>query len=387
MAYALHIERPDDQEPISLEEWKAAVNATKGIRLSQAKELTITNPKTQEVITIPVRDGDVETYFPKEQAWLLAIRWSEGFASMNARFEPGDMSHPVWAAAAALASRLKAVIRGDGGEHYELQTGQLMRDAPVVSQPISDDVIKFKEAMTSLFKPESVRVEPALLAIRDILAKYALPLSGYGNYGKSISFEDLQRAMRRIPKNDFEIDGHGFQFWLLTIARSDLDRFEVRSKLPPDGFWNAWASQLFGNKDFVLARIFDEEFDEWQNREDIGAYEAAGKPHEHLPNTVSDLPAPLNRSIIDISRNPGRSIWRDGFIEAVGSTMWLGDPFWELTRADPKKVANTPWLKVSKPFPNVLRIQAADRCFTSAEGESGEIQNKLRALLFPKSAS
>ena len=43
---------------------------------------------------------------------------------MNARFETGDSSDPVWVASVALASRLRAVIRGDEGEIYDLLTGK-----------------------------------------------------------------------------------------------------------------------------------------------------------------------------------------------------------------------------------------------------------------------
>src|SRR5438552_1468230 len=39
---------------------------------------------------------------------------------------PRDASHPVWAAAVALASHLDAVIRGDEGEIYDLQTGEIV---------------------------------------------------------------------------------------------------------------------------------------------------------------------------------------------------------------------------------------------------------------------
>jgi hypothetical protein len=130
MAYELHIERlplNDEGEatPIPLEDWKAALSATEGVRLCPPGANTITNPKTGEVISIPRRDGDAEVYFPDEQTWRPVFRWFEGAASVNARFDPGDASHPVWVAAVALATQLGAVIRGDDGEVYDLQTGDV----------------------------------------------------------------------------------------------------------------------------------------------------------------------------------------------------------------------------------------------------------------------
>jgi hypothetical protein len=131
MAYELHIERlplNDEGEPppIPLGDWKAALAATKGVRLCSPGVHSITNPTTGQVISVPGGDGDAELYFSDERAWYPAFYWSEGAARFNARFEPGDSSDPAWVAAVALASRLGAVIRGDEGELYDLRTGKII---------------------------------------------------------------------------------------------------------------------------------------------------------------------------------------------------------------------------------------------------------------------
>mgnify|MGYP000896878071 CR=1 FL=1 len=131
MAYELHIERlplSDEGEPtpIPLDEWKSALSATEGVRTCPSGANSITNPKTGGIISIPSRDGDAEVYFSDERAWHPVFRWFKGAAHVNARFEPGDSSHPVWVAAVALATRLGAVIRGDNGEAYDLQTGEVI---------------------------------------------------------------------------------------------------------------------------------------------------------------------------------------------------------------------------------------------------------------------
>jgi hypothetical protein len=131
MAYELHIERlplNDEGEPtpIPLDDWKTALSATEGVRLCPPGADTITNPKTGAVISILRREGDAEVYFPDEQAWRSVFRWFEGAAHVNARFEPGGSSHPVWKAAVALASHLGAAIRGDDGESYDLETGEVI---------------------------------------------------------------------------------------------------------------------------------------------------------------------------------------------------------------------------------------------------------------------
>jgi len=129
MAYELHIERPPfnkqgEATPIPLAEWKAAVLATPGVRLCTPGIRIVTYPHGA-TMNVPIQDGDLEVYFSDDQAWQPVFHWHNGAASVNARFDPGDTSHPVWLAAVALARRLGAAIRGDDGESYNLQTGEV----------------------------------------------------------------------------------------------------------------------------------------------------------------------------------------------------------------------------------------------------------------------
>jgi hypothetical protein len=132
-----------------------------------------------------------------------------------------------------------------------------------------------------------------------------------------------------------------------------------------------------------MAWIMDSEYDHWQNAQDPLEYTAAGKSHANLPMKSNGLPYPLEHKVIDASGNPGRWTFRDGYIEAVGAVMWLGQPFWQLTGATRPEVEKAEWIKISNVAPSVTRLQAADRCFTMAEGPAGELQRRLRTLLFP----
>jgi hypothetical protein len=131
MAYELHIERispsnPDDGEEIPLSQWKRAIANTEGVRLRPPGFLSITNPDTGEVVSVPTFDGDADIYFPEEEEWYPVLRWSHGSAHLKAGLYVGDLSHPAWAAAVSLAQALDAVIRGDEGEFYDFETGEVV---------------------------------------------------------------------------------------------------------------------------------------------------------------------------------------------------------------------------------------------------------------------
>ena len=59
MAYDLHIERAGER-PIALNEWRAAVEATAGVRLFTAAVHTATNPRTGATVSFRAREGDTE---------------------------------------------------------------------------------------------------------------------------------------------------------------------------------------------------------------------------------------------------------------------------------------------------------------------------------------
>ena len=109
---------------IPLEDWKKAVLAIEGVRLRPPRVLKGKNPKTGAEISILSGDGDVEVYFPAEQMWHLVFRWRGGKPSFTVKFTLGDLTHPAWATAVALASCLGVLIRGEKGEVYDLGTGK-----------------------------------------------------------------------------------------------------------------------------------------------------------------------------------------------------------------------------------------------------------------------
>lgn len=123
MAYELHIERRNGI--IQLEDWKSAIDRVNGVRLCSSGH-SATNPRTGEVISFPRSEGDAETYSSADNTWRASFYWFNGRISFKAMLLPDNVSDPVWQIAAALASHLDAIIRGDEGEIYDLNTGKVI---------------------------------------------------------------------------------------------------------------------------------------------------------------------------------------------------------------------------------------------------------------------
>ncbi|WP_404478523.1 hypothetical protein [Novosphingobium sp. BL-52-GroH] len=145
--------------------------------------------------------------------------------------------------------------------------------------------------------------------------------------------------------------------------------------------WDVWVEPFLSEPSFVEAWVSDAEYDYWQNASDPLEFEAAGKSVDQLPLVSNGLPAPLDQMIVDTSSNPGRWIMRDGYIEAVGSTMWLGEKFFECVGKEGNGTGlDDDVLSISSPKHGILKIENKSGPFINVE--SSTIQNYLRSALY-----
>lgn len=238
------------------------------------------------------------------------------------------------------------------------------------------------EELTIVYKLDTFAVELALEGIQAVLAGDGFPLGEL--YGEPMKLTKALARLKRAKRKTFNIVGGGFEFDLSCLRNFQLDFLTIKATGDQCPSWDKWAAWFIGNPNFVMGWLADVEYEYWQNAEDLLQYTSEGKPHEHLPKKSNGLPPPVEQTIIDISGNPGRRILRNGYCEVVGAVMWFGEPFWELTTANKVEIERSQWLQFSKPCPTVVRIEASAKCFTTAEGASGELQRTLRALLYPR---
>lgn len=238
-----------------------------------------------------------------------------------------------------------------------------------------------REQLEIVFKYKTLDPQRTMQRVAKILLRYGINSPEFELSGRKLSTPRL--LSRLTAATSLDIDGHGYNFLLGSLAKFQLDFLIIKSTSEAAVTWDDWVSGFAGDADFVMAWVADVDYDHWQNAKDPQEYEAVGKSHAHLPLRSNGMPYPLDRTEIDTSRNPGSWRFGTGYIEAVGAVMWLGSSFWSLTGSNREELENVPWLKCFEPSPDVIRIQAADACFTTGEGEIGERQVQLRSLLFP----
>jgi hypothetical protein len=257
--------------------------------------------------------------------------------------------------------------------------------ATAATQPLEkgtgalDDVAP-EQKLTLVFTPKGIQATDVIEAMSRLFVKHGISRHGFELDGAASELEISTRLKNRPTPT--EIKGHG-----LTIDPGDevtgkrLRMATIKAETPIRISWDEWVIELF-DEFFVSAWVADNDYEFWQSTENQSTYEMLGRPWEHLPTKPNGLPPPLERTIVDISHNPGRCTFHDGWIEAVGAIMWFGERFWQVSGASKQRVLSQPWLQCSEIAPGLLRVQAAARCFSTDEGEAGDLQRKLRALLF-----
>jgi hypothetical protein len=145
--------------------------------------------------------------------------------------------------------------------------------------------------------------------------------------------------------------------------------------------WVDWVNPFLVDDSFVQAWVSDVEYDYWQNAKDPLEYEAAGRSYTHLPTKSNGLAPPLEQIEIDTSNNPGRWSLQSGYVEAVGSVMWLGKSFWQSVGENRKDaLLSASWLDAQPIANGVIQVIASEHCFCDKATEV--TQDNLRAILY-----
>jgi len=222
----------------------------------------------------------------------------------------------------------------------------------------------------------------ALRLIVDTMRQFDMEMKFADADGKQFSVDSF---LKRVEKQGrwggiTEAGGLSFSFGgasALNNACIYIEEKKANSAIS----WDAWVAPFLAIDGFVQAWITDVEYDYWQNAKDPLLYELEGRNYSHLPTKSNGLPPPVERLEIDTSNNPGRWSFQSGFIEAIGSIMWLSPLFWQLVGADCKNTElSASGFNVQHEANSIIKVIAADHCFCNESTES--VQRKLRSVLY-----
>jgi hypothetical protein len=196
-------------------------------------------------------------------------------------------------------------------------------------------------------------------------------------YDKPCKLGDVPKRVKSSKRTAFQfvLEGIEVHFGSLPAYKhSFITIADTKSQIKD---WRLFINALCPRQDFFLARKYEHLYDFWQNTTDVRGVVDAGLPIEDLRFIRNEM---FNVEMIDINANPGRRVLQIGYVEAIGSEMWLG----------PNYFAHFPGVKsrlpagwIAEENNNFLHIVAFPEVFTQPTGEQRLIQEALRAAIFP----
>ena len=170
-------------------------------------------------------------------------------------------------------------------------------------------------------------------------------------------------------------------------STKEISRVKINFLITSEDDAEKWLTPFIDEGLLIQARIYDKEYDFWQNAYDPLQFKANNKSYKGLPMISNNLPPPLNQEIIDTSQNPGRLTIKHGYIEFIGSVVWIKKQLLvSLNVYDKILELNENWLEVSRLNHDVFKLKVADSPFNNDKDDSITIQNKLRSILYEAGA-
>lgn len=201
-----------------------------------------------------------------------------------------------------------------------------------------------------------------------------------------VKIYDQEVALRDVEKNIYDSGRQGFRvdlgevsfgYGAVTAWKHILIYAESYSD---EVFWDSLIKCFLDECTFIQAWVSDIEYSFWQNASDPLQYKSRGKNYDNCRLKSNGLPFPLEQIEIDISKNPGRRIMKLGYVESIGSSMWLSDEFWKRLGFNRDKIIYLFSDKITFLKDNVVKLNFSDEPFTDDTDVS--LQEQIREKIY-----
>ncbi|MEM6689789.1 MAG: hypothetical protein AAF664_10205 [Planctomycetota bacterium] len=228
-------------------------------------------------------------------------------------------------------------------------------------------------------------VDPADLwsELFEIVDSLGRSSSRYSFYGRTRKPEGIVSTLQSSDRSSFDVSDDRFDFNFCPIAKHRLDQLIVTTTEEDLVDPYLWIKNLAATEILIQAFLFNDEYDFWQNATDPLQFRSHGRECDHLPMCSNGLPPPLEQTVIDVSKNPGKLSLRNGYIEGVSNPIWLGERFWDRVRKQRDQVLDSDvWRQVRELDNGLVCLHSHRKPFDASDDEQTRIQNQVRNLLY-----
>ncbi|MCB2156346.1 hypothetical protein KQI84_15845 [bacterium] len=204
--------------------------------------------------------------------------------------------------------------------------------------------------------------------------------------GRKVALNRVTSRLEKWNKSHFDLSVDEGEISYSHVWNRAHSFIEMEGLVGTPADAESWVSPFFDSPTFMQSWVYDSVYSYWQNAFDPLQYTSEGRNFDDLPMKSNGLPFPLEQRIIDTSNNPGRRVIRNGYVEAVGGTMWIGPMFMEKVGLSIDALREASWLNLEELPNGILKISTPYSVFDSDEGEQRRVQEDLRDILYGNAA-
>ena len=240
------------------------------------------------------------------------------------------------------------------------------------------------EELKLIYEIGTVDHKAAFEKILSTLKDVGLGSEVYYLNDKKFQYTKASKALELHKKKYFSVESESVDFGFNSLAGNQIDKVSFLFKTPVSlKVFDVVVDKLHLLGCFVMAWANDYEYDLWQNAQDPLVYQISGKSTEGLTMKPNGLPPPLNQDIVDTSKNPGRFLFKNGYIEAVAAKMWLSRKLMKTLGCSVDDIIDrAKGVSVTSDRSDYIEINAFESLFNRDDGVQAEIQNALRSVIF-----
>tara|TARA_R110001592_G_scaffold349845_1_gene645485 strand:- start:1231 stop:1959 length:729 start_codon:yes stop_codon:yes gene_type:complete len=218
------------------------------------------------------------------------------------------------------------------------------------------------------------------LKIWDQIEQLLTPVSEIELYDKPIQINKLRNQIKKLKGDFFNIKADQYSIRFAAVPNSSLSFLQVKVKESKEpGWWQDWINIFSSYSGFLQGWLSDIDYEYWQNASDPVQYQAHGKPIDGLALVSNGLPHPMQKNVVDTSKNLGLRKLCNGYIEAIGAQMWLSTDMLRILSIDEEAVHECP-IEVSEYSAKVLWLSSKYTVFK--EGLDEQLEESIRNWLF-----
>lgn len=201
-------------------------------------------------------------------------------------------------------------------------------------------------------------------------------------FHKKMPYGQIANSLKRGSHPHFHLESGSSTLSFCPIGNSDHALYEVDVVGMAAADVEKLIRDMADAGHLISARIYDREYNRWQNAEDPAGFTEQGKavPVEKLIRDEI-----FNRDIVDTSGNPGRRTICQGYVAALGYDLWITNSLLRLAQAKRPTVLSAARKTGARIIASgaVIHLQWDPEFFRSDDEENAGIQNAMRKALFP----